>query len=83
MVSMKNPLGFLKNRESTSISGDQRLKLSYFQKAKTVFHIIQGVLIFVVWCMTIAVIRGADTDGRTSFLFAVVRPFITVHGHSS
>ncbi|KAI9673252.1 MAG: hypothetical protein M1829_004317 [Trizodia sp. TS-e1964] len=49
------------------------LELSYLQKAKNAAHIFQTLLIFIVWAITIAVLRGdGSTDGRSKWYFAVV-----------
>lgn len=49
-----------------------RLEQSKIQKIKTAAHAIQGILIFVAGCLTIAVLTGSDTDGRTAYYFALV-----------
>ncbi|KAK8257286.1 hypothetical protein IWZ00DRAFT_8164 [Phyllosticta capitalensis] len=48
-----------------------RLEQSKIQKIKTAAHAIQGILIFVAGCLTIAVLTGSDTDGRTAYYFAL------------
>jgi hypothetical protein len=51
-----------------------RQNLSVLQKAKTVIHVIQALLIFIAACISIAVFTGGPghTDGRSKWFFALV-----------
>ncbi|KAF2841598.1 hypothetical protein M501DRAFT_928620 [Patellaria atrata CBS 101060] len=49
-----------------------RIPTGYIQRVKTVFHIIQALLIFIAACITIAVLtKKGETDGRTKYFFAL------------
>ncbi|KAI9840270.1 MAG: hypothetical protein M1837_001805 [Sclerophora amabilis] len=49
-----------------------KIPLSYMQKGKTAAHVIQALLIFIAWAITIAVFVSKDpTDGRTKYYFAM------------
>jgi hypothetical protein len=43
-----------------------------YQKIKTVLHGVQALLIFVSWCITIAVLRSVTIDGRVGWYFGLV-----------
>ncbi|OJD38979.1 chaperone binding protein [Diplodia corticola] len=54
-----------------------RVQQSKIQKAKTACHAIQGLLIFVAGCITIAIFtKDGTTDGRSRYFFALC--FVTV-----
>lgn len=49
-----------------------RVQQSKIQKGKTACHAIQGLLIFVAGCITIAIFtKEGTTDGRTRYFFAL------------
>lgn len=54
-------------------SASMRVQQSKIQKGKTACHAIQGLLIFVAGCITIAIFtKEGTTDGRTRYFFALV-----------
>jgi len=50
-----------------------RLPQDYLQKAKNAAHAVQALIIFLGWCLTIAIFtQDGSTDGRTRYFFALV-----------
>jgi len=54
------------------------LPIHRFQDIKTGIHIFQGVLIFVAWAMTIAILRSGNIDGRIGWEFGLA--FLSIPG---
>ncbi len=50
-----------------------QLPHNYLQKGKNALHGLQGLVIFLGWALTIAVlVKSGRSDGRTKYFFALV-----------
>ena len=50
-----------------------QLPHNYLQKGKNALHGLQGLVIFLAWAITIAIlVKEGPSDGRTKYFFALV-----------
>ena len=61
-----------------------RVNLPYVLKAKVVAHIFQGLLVFIAWTITFAIlISPGGTDGRSKWYFTLVHSLVDPPGSGS